>query len=124
MACWLPLIIIFFHFFLIKCSSLLNNCFTRKNVYRSLFIHDSRLFNGNLCHLGRINNLKYSGISEDSGSEVTDMAKKIKLLRSNTGKGAQECFKAINEAKGDVRLASQILLNSLDDNKSSNEGKC
>ncbi|UKJ89549.2 hypothetical protein MACJ_002800 [Theileria orientalis] len=50
------------------------------------------------------------------------MAKKIKLLRLNTGKGAQDCFKALNEAKGDVRLASQILMNSLYDNKSSNEG--
>nr|PVC53122.1 hypothetical protein MACL_00000311 [Theileria orientalis] len=122
MAYWSPLITIFFHFFSIKCSSLSNSCYTRKNAYRSLFIRDSRVGNGNVSHLGRINGVNSSERSEDSGSEVTDMAKKIKLLRSNTGRGAQDCFKAINEAKGDVRLASQILMNSLDDNKASNEG--
>uniref|UniRef100_A0A3B0NG86 Translation elongation factor, putative n=1 Tax=Theileria annulata TaxID=5874 RepID=A0A3B0NG86_THEAN len=53
----------------------------------------------------------------------SERSKKIKLLRSSTGRGAQECYKALIKANGDVKLASQIILNTLNEHKdSSNNG--
>lgn len=102
---------------------------SHKNYSKTLNHNLNTLNNLNYRNLDTLNGVNYrnlNAISNDSAvvEMESERSKKIKLLRSSTGRGAQECYKALMKANGDVKLASQIILNTVSDAKNpSNNGK-
>ncbi|EAN31605.2 Elongation factor TS family protein [Theileria parva strain Muguga] len=102
---------------------------SHKNYSKTLNHNLNTLNNLNYRNLDTLNGVNYrnlNAISNDSAvvEMESERSKKIKLLRSSTGRGAQECYKALMKANGDVKLASQIILNTVSDAKNpSNNGE-
>ncbi|AFZ81112.1 elongation factor ts, putative [Theileria equi strain WA] len=55
----------------------------------------------------------------EAGSDET--IRKIRFLRTSTGRGTQDCYMALKNAKGDVRIAAELLLSELKTDESRKE---